>query len=443
MSSSRWIINGASIITDEPAREKENRQSYRVIPRGYLAVENKYIKEIGEGTPPSHFMESYKEVRGDHLLLAPGMVNTHGHAAMSLFRSYADDLPLMKWLEEKIWPIEAKLTEEEIYWGTLLSIVEMIKSGTTTFTDLYFYMEEAARAVKESGIRAVISQGLLGILDNKNEAINYSNYLFDKWHGSGEGRISIILGPHALFTCPPDYLEQVIEISQSKNMPLQIHLSESQEEFDNTVKSYGRSPTQQLNHLGFLDQPVIAAHCVHLTQEDLDIIAEKQVGVSHNPGSNLKLGSGIAPVTEMLQRGIKVGLGTDGASSNNNLDMFEEMRLAALLPKGYHQEPTLMDAPQAFKLATTGGAEVLFLNKLGKLKEGYLADLIGINLNSPRMRPAHDLLANLVYSATGSDVDFTAVNGQILMEKGELLTLDEERILAHAQELGDKLVNSS
>jgi len=192
--------------------------------------------------------------------------------------------------------------------------------------------------------------------------------------------------------------------------------------------------------MGFLDRPVMAAHCVYLTEEDMNILAEKNVGVAHNPGSNLKLGSGIAPVVDMLQKDIKVGLGTDGASSNNNLDMFEEMRLAALMPKGFHRDPTLIPAPKAFEMATSLGAQSLRLHKIGKIKEGFQADLIGVNLQSPRMRPSHDLISNLVYSATGADVELVAVNGRLLMKKGELLTLDEEKIMSHAQKLADKLV---
>jgi len=433
---SRLIINKASILTED-----ERMETHKVIPEGHLVIENQTINEINEGEADSSLTENARVVNGENLLIMPGLINTHGHAAMSLFRSYADDLPLMKWLQEKIWPVEAKLSEKEIYWGTLLSIVEMLRSGTTTFTDLYFYMEETARAVEESGIRAVISEGLLGILENKDKALEYAQSLHQNWHGAANGRVSVILGPHALFTCPPEYLEQVIDVSVERNMPVQIHLAETKDEFENCQKNYGKSPTRHLADLGLLDRPVIASHCVHLTQEDLQILAEKNVGVAHNPGSNLKLGSGIAPVIDMLKSGIKVGLGTDGASSNNNLEMFEEMRLAALLPKGMHQDPTVIPAPQALKMATSMGADILCLEKTGKIKEGYKADFIGVNLDAPRMRPTHDLVSNLVYSATGSDVELVAVNGSILMEKGELLTLDEEKIRARSQELANQLVN--
>ncbi len=434
----RLLIYNTTILTED-----ESTQTYKVIPKGYLFLEDNYISQIGEGAAPSLLSEKATNVNGENLLIMPGLVNTHGHSAMSLLRSYADDLPLMKWLQEKIWPVEARLSEEEVYWGTLLSIVEMIRSGTTTFTDLYFFMEEAAKAVEESGIRAVLSEGLLGILESSDKALEYTKNLHENWHGAANGRISIILGPHALFTCPPDFMEQVLGISRERNMPIQIHLSETKEEFENAKKSNGKSPTRILADLGILDQSVIAAHCVHINEEDMDIIAEKNVGVAHNPGSNLKLGSGIAPVVDMLKKGIKVGIGTDGASSNNNLDMFEEMRLAALIPKGFYQDPTLIPAPKALEMATFLGAKVLSLDKVGKIKEGYHADLIGVNLDSPRMRPSHNLISSVVYSATGADVELVTVNGRLLMEKGKLLTLDEERITARSEELAKKLVGQA
>ncbi len=418
----------------------ENTDAFSVISRGHLVVDDGIISLIGEGEANTEQKEGCRVIDAEDLILMPGLVNTHGHAAMTLLRSYADDLPLMQWLQEKIWPIEAKLTDEHFYWGTLLSIVEMLRSGTTTFTDMYFGMEQVARAAQESGIRAVISQGLFGLTDMKHQFLKDSEELIKNWHGANNGRISVILGPHAPYTCPPDYLEDVMAQSKEYSLPLQIHLSESRGEVENFKENYGKTPVKHLAEIGFMDRPVLAAHCVHLEAEDLDILAEKEVGVSHNPGSNLKLGSGIAPLKQMLERGIKVGLGTDGASSNNNLDMFEEMRLAALLPKGLHEDPTLIPASRALEMATSAGAEILFQEKLGRIKTGCRADIIGINKSSPRLMPLHNITSNLVYSATGGDVEMVMVDGRLLMEKGELLTLDEEKIRHQSQKMVDQLL---
>jgi len=430
----KTILDNATILCPE-----ENG-SFSVIDRGFLVVEEGVISEASEGEPDPSQQEKARMVDSSNLILMPGLVNTHGHAAMTLLRSYADDLPLMQWLQEKIWPIESKLSEEHFYWGTLLSMVEMIRSGTTTFTDMYFGMERVAQAAQESGMRAVISQGLFGLTEMKHQFLNDTEELINRWQGACSGRITVILGPHAPYTCPPDYLKEIIKFSQDKDLPLQIHLSETRDELKKHKIEHDNTPVQHLEKLGLLERPVLAAHCVHLSSEDIKILAENNVGVSHNPGSNLKLGCGIAPLKDMLQAGIKVGLGTDGASSNNNLDMFEEMRLAALLPKGLHEDPTLIPAPLAIDMATRMGADILFQEKLGKIKAGHKADIIGIDKSSPRLTPLHSITSNLVYSATGADVKLVMVDGNMLMEKGELLTLDEEKIKFEAQRSVDQLV---
>lgn len=382
-------------------------------------------------------------INGDKLIVMPGLVNTHGHAAMTLFRSYADDMPLKDWLEKKIWPIEEHLTGDDVYWGTMLALAEMIKGGTTTFTDMYFFMDRVAEATAESGIRAILSRGLIGFGPTAEAGLNETKVFIENWHGAENGRINIMLGPHAPYTCPPAFLQKVIDLAVKTNRPIQIHLSETRQEVDDSLNEHGSRPPKLLYDLGLFDIPVIAAHCVHLNDDDIVMLAEKNVGVAHNPGSNLKLGSGIAPVAKMLQNGIKVGIGTDGASSNNNLDMVEEMRLAALLAKGISLDPTLINALTALHMATAMGAETLFMEYTGKLREGWKADLIGLRFDRPHLTPLHDPLAHLVYAASAADVDLVMVDGRVILENGELKTLDEEKIKFEAARCAERLVKKT
>ena len=380
-------------------------------------------------------------IDGSRMLVMPGLINTHGHAAMTLFSSYADDLPLKEWLEEKIWPIEEHLTADDVYWGALLAICEMIRGGTTTFKDMYFFMEKVAEAVAESGIRAYLSRGMIGFGESAERGLIEAEDFIRSWHGKEEGRINVTLGPHAPYTCPPEYLKKVMNLADKTGRPLQIHLSETKFEVEESIRQFGKSPIELVHQLGLFDFKVTAAHCVHVSDHDLDLLAENNVGVANNPGSNLKLGSGIAPVVKMLKRGINVGIGTDGASSNNNLDMFEEMRLTSLLAKGLALDPTLIEAKTALRMATVTGAKALFMENTGQLTENWKADLIGLRLDRPHFVPMHDPLAQLVYAASSADVDLVLVNGRILLEKGELKTLDEEKIKAEATRCASRLVD--
>ncbi len=412
-----------------------------IISPGEIVVEDSMITYLGPRLEREE--KDFKEVlKGKDNLIMPGFINTHTHAAMSLFRGYADDMPLMDWLNNKIWPVEAKLRREDIYWGTLLAIAEMLKGGTTCFADMYFYMDEAARACQESGIRASLAQGLTGLDKIKGIAgLKESGRLVRNWHNKGEGRITVMLGPHAPYTCPPDYLRKVLEKAADLDIPIHIHLAETRVEVDDCLKKYNKTPVELMGEIGLLDHRVLAAHCVHLTAKEIEILAEKKTAIAHNPGSNLKLGSGIAPVAKLLEKGIPVALGTDSAASNNNLDMLEEMRLAALLPKGLLENPTAVPAETAFKMATVNGAGALFLSsETGILKQGAKADLIMLNLDQPHFYPRHNLLAHLVYSARSSDISLVMVDGHVLMSDGELLTIDEERIFFEAQLRTTRLV---
>lgn len=371
-------------------------------------------------------------IAADGCALIPGLVNCHGHAAMTLFRGIADDLPLKPWLEEKIWPLEARLTAECVYWGSMLAMAEMIRGGTTTFSDMYFFEEETARAAAESGMRAVLSRGL-AVGPNLHNALEENRQLAEEWHQGGGGRITIQLGPHALYTCPPRQLAPILDLAAELGLALQIHISETRDEVEESFARYGKSPVAVLEEAGLFQFPVLAAHCVHLSEEDIGILARHQVHVSHNPVSNLKLGSGIAPVPQMHAAGLVVGLGTDGASSNNNLDMFLEMRLAALIHKGIAGDPTLVPAGLALEMATSMGAKALFLDEVGYIEEGMKADITLVDLNRVHLSPRHDPYGAIAYAAKASDVTLVMVDGRILLEDGRLTTIDEERTIYEAQ----------
>lgn len=408
---------------------------------GDILTDSDQIEMIAEQPDFIDRSLSDRVIDGSNLIVMPGFVNTHGHAAMSLFRSYADDMPLKEWLEKKIWPIEALLEGDDIYWGTMLSIAEMIRGGTTTFTDMYFFMDRVAEAVAETGIRSVLSRGLVGLNGGEQGLVETESFI-KNWHGAENGRISVMLGPHAPYTCPPVYLKKVMDLAEKTKCPIQIHLSETRSEVEDCLNEHGLTPPKLLSDLGLLDFNVVAAHCVHLTDQDIDILSEKKVGVAHNPGSNLKLGSGIAPVRKMLSSGVKVGIGTDGASSNNNLDMIEEMRLAALLSKGYEMDPTLIDANKALQMATSMGAEVLNLSGIGILKEGYKADLIGLRHDRLHLTPMHDPQAHLVYASAAADVQMVIVDGKLLLDNGEFTTLDEAKIRSEASGKSYRLIKA-
>ncbi len=429
------LFTGARIMTMDETKP--------VSFRGDLLVEGDRIAAVNEEAGGIARSSAERVIEGRDLLIMPGLINTHGHAAMTLLRGYADDLPLKEWLEEKIWPIEEKLDADDIYWGTLLAIAEMLKGGTTTFTDMYFFMERAAEAAAEAKIRAVLARGLVGLGGGGGTALQEAVAFQRNWHGAAEGRISVTFGPHAPYTCPPDFLRMVAEEADKTGSALQIHLAETVGEVADCRRDYGCTPVEHLHRLGIFERQVIAAHCVHLTGEDIEILAESRVGVAHNPGSNLKLGSGIAPVARLLEAGVTVGLGTDGASSNNNLDLLEEMRLAALLAKGSAMEPTLIPALAALRMATAGGAELLGLDSVGILKEGYKADLIALNLKAPQATPLFDAPAHVVYAAAAADTRYVIVDGEILVEEGRLTGLDEVKICAECHTRAKRLTGRS
>ena len=431
------LIRGADIITMESPEA--------VIKRGIIAIAGQRIIHIGEeGTLPENF-RAEKIIDAPNMVALPGFVNCHTHAAMTLFRGYADDLPLRQWLEEKIWPLEAGLQKEDIYWGTLLCCLEMIRAGTTTFADMYFYMGQAARVVEKAGLRASLALGMVGVLPSvftgELPPLESSLEFAKKWHGAANERLTVMLGPHAPYTCPPDFMRRVIKIAGDFNLGIHIHLSETAGEVKDIKNQYGKTPIQLMNELGLFEHLVLAAHCVHLDAKDVEILATKKAGIAHNPQSNMKLASGIAPVTKLLAAGAVVGLGTDGAASNNNLDLIEEMRTATLLQKVATGDPLALPAFETLAMVTVNGAKALGLgNEVGLLKPGYKADIILLNMHKPHLYPPHDLIAHLVYAAQGADVETVIVDGKILMENRKLITLDEEEILEQVQKCARRLV---
>ena len=385
------------------------------------------------------------EVTHDHIIdgkdkfATPGLVNAHTHASMTLLRSYSDDKSLMDWLQKDIWPVEAKMKRKDIYWGAALAAIEMIRGGTTAFADMYGpCMEEVAKIVAESGLRGSLSQGLISFADgDKKLASNVE--LYKNFHGAADGRIQIMLGPHAIYTCPPDYLKKVAVEASKLGAEIHIHMNETQTEIEESIKIYGKRPFEVILDTGLFENGTLAAHCVHLSDSEIEIIKSKKIRVAHNPGSNLKLASGIAPVKKLLDAGITVALGTDGASSNNNLDMLEEIRLAALLAKVESMNPLAVPANQALKMATEYGAAALGLQTVGKLEVGYKADIVLWEMSGVEWQPNYNPASLLVYSANSSSADTVIVDGKILMQNRELKTLDAEKILAEFKACANRL----
>lgn len=398
-----------------------------------------------EGTRIRSFPEDVEGISSDEvidgkgMLALPGLINTHTHVAMTLFRSYADDLALMDWLQNMIWPAEAHLDDDIVYWGSMLAFAEMIRGGTTAFCDMYMFMESCAKAAEKAGIRGNIARGLAGVTPNGEKALEENIRLYQDWNNACDGRIRVMLGPHAPYTCPPEYLKKVRDASEKYGIPIHIHLAETKGEVETCIEKFGITPIALMNQIGLFDRPTLAAHCVHVNEEDIQIMAEKHVCVAHNPGSNLKLASGIAPVPKMRSAGITVGLGTDGASSNNKLDMFAEMRLAALIHKAATLDPFAVKADEAMQMGTVDGAKCLGYDDLGALDEGKLADIILIDRSGYHWKPRFNSISLAVYAGNSMDVDTVIVNGQLLMRGKELLTIDKEQLDFETERVTKKL----
>lgn len=408
--------------------------------KGSILIKDDIISEISENISEEGVD---KVIDGTDKITLPGLINTHTHLSMDLFRGLADDLALDEWLNDHIWPMEANLNGWYCYIGALLGACEMIKSGTTTFSDMYFYMEDVAKAIAESGIRGVLSYGMIDFADAEKRENEFKENisLFEKCNGMADGRIKVFLGPHSPYTCSKELLIRAREEADKYGMGIHIHVGETQKEVNDLLESTGMRPFEYLDSLGLLGPDVLAAHAVWLSDSEIEIIKEKGVKLSHNPCSNMKLASGISPVDKLLKEGVCVSLGTDGSSSNNNLDLFEEMKFASLLQKVDSLNPEALNALETLKMATINGAKALGLeDEIGSIEVGKKADLILIDTNAVNLTPdSTDLTSNIVYAANGANVDTTICNGQILMENRKVLSLDEEKILAEARLAIDEL----
>ena len=424
MTDNTILIKNALILN--PNNFENKKQS--------LLIKDDLIAEIAETIDEGNVD---KIIDAEGKILLPGLINTHTHLSMTLFRGLADDLSLDSWLNDHIWPMEANLNGDYCYIGALLGAVELIKSGTTTFSDMYFYMEDVARAVEDAGIRAVLSYGMIDFGDaEKREAeIEENLQLFKSCNGMADGRIKVFFGPHSPYTASEDLLIKVRELADEYNMGIHIHVSETEKEINDSLDEKGLRPFEYLEKIGFLGPDVVAAHCVWLSDEEIKIIKKHDVKVSHNPCSNMKLASGIAPVSKLIENDICVSIGTDGASSNNNLDLIEELKTASLLQKVSTLDPKVLTSDEAITMATIKGAEALGLeNEIGSIEVGKKADIILIDTNSANMVPdSSSLSSNVIYSANGSNVDTTICNGKILMENKKLTVLDEQEIYDKAR----------
>jgi 5-methylthioadenosine/S-adenosylhomocysteine deaminase len=412
------------------------------IADGGVAVAGDRIIAIGQADDLATRYPKAERIHEEHGLIMPGLINTHTHAPMSCFRGLADDLPLMTWLQEHIFPAEARLTPDIVYHSTLLSLAEMIKSGTTSFCDMYLFAKEVARATEESGMRAWIGEVLYdfpspnyGVLEN---GFAYVAEMFA--HYRNHPLISITADPHAVYTCSPELLQRLGLLAHDHNCPYVIHLSENAAEVAACRERYGRTPVEHLEILELLHEQTLAVHCVMLKDQEIETLAEHGVKVALCPESNMKLASGTAPAIKMLNAGITLGLGTDGSASNNDVDMFGEMNTLAKLHKVVNMDPTAMNAETTLYTATLGGAGCLQAeSEIGTLAIGKKADIIVLDLNQPHLTPLYNIPSHLVYAARGADVIHSIINGRLVMRNRQLLTLDEKAILARMRDIGRQI----
>ncbi len=422
------LLNNGLLVTQNKKRH---------VMRADLLVEGNQIEKIGKGiTERPEFV-----IDCSGKLVLPGLVNTHGHLAMTLLRGYGDDMPLQQWLEKRIWPVEAKLKPDDIRCGSLLACLEMIKTGTTSCADMYFHMDKSAESVAKSGMRGLLCYGMIDLGDREKteREIQTSISFIKDWHGKAEGRISCSFGPHSIYTCSQELLKRTLALSKKQNLRIQLHLAENRKELNDSKKQFGKRPAEYADSIGLITPLTVLAHCGWLSMSEIRTIAKKGAHVSHNPESNLKLASGIAPVSEMTEEGVFVSLGTDGAASNNSLSLFGAMKTCALIHKVNRWDATVVNAQQTLDMATINGAKALGF-EAGTLEEGKLADIITLDLNSPSLTPNHNQISNLVYSENGSSVRDVIIDGKLVMQDRKILTFDENFVIEKARKIADDLI---
>ncbi|MCL2057328.1 MAG: amidohydrolase [Oscillospiraceae bacterium] len=373
-------------------------------------------------------------------LVIPGLVNCHTHAAMSIMRNYADDLMFHEWLFGKIFPAEDKLEADDIYWATLLSCMEMIRSGTTCFMDMYYFLRQFSRAVDEAGMRVVVTRGLMGKKRGDSDVSSRLDEFFAEREAmKGNSRFSFRLAPHAVYTCGRDFLEYLADLAKKENLGINTHVAESKKEVDDCLKEHGKTPAQYLAETGIFDVPATAAHCVFLTDGDIEIFRSKNVSVATNPVSNMKLGNGFSPVTKLLNAGVNVCAGTDGAASNNRQNLFLELAALSCIHKGVDRDAQSIPASMALKIGTVNGAKALGLN-IGSIAPGKKADLAILDLNHPHLQPENNLVSGLIYSANGSEVETVIIDGAVVMENREFKAIDEQRVYAEMRRISKRIL---
>jgi 5-methylthioadenosine/S-adenosylhomocysteine deaminase len=430
------LIRGGTVVTMDGSR--------RVLEGGSVAIRGDRIITVhtaGDPLPPAR---ETLDAAG-HLVI-PGLVNAHGHAAMTLLRGIADDLKLLDWLENYIFPAESKnVSREFVYWGTLLGCVEMARSGTTTYADMYMFEEEAARATERAGLRGVLGQSVIGFpvpdFNSPEESLAGARAFLERYRD--HPLVIPSVAPHALYTTPLDVVKKAHRLAREFGVPLQIHAVEPPEENEQVMAKLGRRTIDALADAGVLDPGTILHHAIWLSDEDIRTIARHGASISHNPESNMKTASGLARVPELLAAGVAVGLGTDGPASNNNLDLFEEMDTAAKVHKLFRGDPTVLPAKIVFEMATLGGARALGLDeRVGSIEAGKLADIVLVDARDPSLVPLYDVYSHLVYAVKGGDVATVVVNGRVVVREGRMTTVDEEEVMAKARELKARVLSS-
>lgn len=407
------------------------------VKKASIGIEDGYIKYIGD--IPEDF-SSDEIIDGRDKVAIPGIFNAHTHIPMTILRNYSDDQPLKSWLNDYIWPAEAKLSEEDIYWGALLGLSELMKFGITCFVDMYFYIDRIGEALEESGMRGFISRGLIGNDDPDFEQLKETEDFIKKWDGRGNGRIRGMVGPHAPYTCPPEYLVKSAELAEKYGKSIHIHLSESDDEVEESIRKYGMTPTEHLEKLGIFKTNTLAAHCVQLTDRDIEILAENRVNVLYNPVSNMKLGNGFARIKDLRESGVNIAIGTDGCASNNNLSILEEMKIASLVNKGVEKSPTFISAAEAVRMATVNGIKAVGLEKeLGSIQTGKKADITVLNMDKVNTVPENSIISSLAYSVQSDNIYSTIVDGKVLYKDGEFNTLDIEKIKYNVRKISQKI----
>lgn len=428
-----WIQGVDAITLDDEGR----------VLRGVdLLIEGGRISRIGQAPPDT---QADEVIDGRGKVALPGLFNAHSHAAMTFERGWAEDLPFPRWLNEKIWVAESALTPDDVYWGAALAACEMIRSGTVGFNDHYFYMDRVAEVVEQSGMKAQLAWCVFGIGAEKEVGPGLEGTLdfIAQWQGAADGRIRTCLGPHSPYVCPPEFLARIAQIAAERDLPVHLHVAESQEQVENSLARHGQTPVQQLAALGIFDGRAIAAHALALDDADRAILAETGVFVARTPNTYLKLAMPVNHVTDLRAAGVRVALGSDGPASNATMDLFQIMRQQTLLEKYLRLDPEALPGDTPLRMACQTGAQALGFSESGALREGAPADLVLIDFDQPHLHPRHDLIANVVHAATGADVTHVLVDGRLLLRDRVLLTLDEERILYEAERRAFRMVNQN